>query len=76
MPDDWESPKEEVRAPTRQLEGCFAWPPLLAAPGTLLGAWWPLSVPPLAPIFTPEEETPNIEVFSPEVFPISAAIKN
>src|SRR3954462_855212 len=48
MPDDWDSPKEEVRVPTRQPEGCLARPPLLAAPGTLLDAWWPPSVPPFA----------------------------
>ena len=47
MEDDWESPKEEVRRPTRQPEGCLA-PPLLAAQGTLLDAWWPPSVPPFA----------------------------
>ena len=43
-----ESLKEEVRGPTRQPEGCLARPPFLAALGTLLGAWWPLSVPPFA----------------------------
>src|SRR3954471_17898550 len=48
MEDDWESPKEDVRGPTRQPEGCLARGPLLAAPGTLLGAWWPLSVSPFA----------------------------
>src|ERR1044072_4848258 len=30
MPDDWESPKEEVRGPTRQPEGCLVAP--LGAP--------------------------------------------
>ena len=48
MKNDWESPKEEVRGPTRQPEGCLARPPLLAAPRNLLGAWWPLLVPPFA----------------------------
>src|SRR3954469_3652179 len=48
MQDDWESAKEEVRGRTRQPKGCLARPPLLAAPGTLLDAWWPPSVPPLA----------------------------
>src|SRR3954467_7956325 len=27
MGDEWESPKEEVRGPTRQPEGCLARPP-------------------------------------------------
>ena len=48
MENDWDSLKEEVRGPTRQPQGCLVRPPLLAAPGTLLGAWWPLSVPPFA----------------------------
>src|SRR4051812_43416358 len=49
MKIDWGSLKEEVRGPTRQQEGCLAPPPpLLAAPGTLLGARWPSSVPPFA----------------------------
>src|SRR4051812_16314132 len=48
MPEDWEPPKEKVGGPTRQPEGCLARPPFLATPGTLLGAWWPLPVPPFA----------------------------
>src|ERR1043165_8268822 len=57
MPDDWESLKEEVRGPIRQPEGCLARAPLLAAPGTLLGAWWPPSVPPFAYKTPPGVET-------------------
>src|SRR3954470_9940808 len=48
MSDDWEPSKEKVGGPTRRPEGCLVRPPFLAAPGTLLGAWWPLSVPPFA----------------------------
>src|ERR1043165_4389658 len=48
MSDDWEPPKGKVGRPTRQPEGCLARPPFLAAPGTLLGAWWPPPVPPFA----------------------------
>src|SRR3954464_2644523 len=48
MSYDWEPPKEKVGGPTRQPEGCLAQPPFLAAPGTLLGVWWPLPVPPFA----------------------------
>src|SRR3954470_8955774 len=46
MSDDWEPSKEKVGGPTRRPEGCLVRPPFLAVPGTLLGAWWPLSVPP------------------------------
>src|SRR3954463_4698210 len=62
MSDDWESPKEVVRGPTRQPEGCLA-PPLLVAPGTLLGAWWPPSVPPFA-YKTPWGRNPKKRVLS------------
>src|ERR1043165_10184171 len=48
MSEDWKPLEEKVEGPTRQPEGCLAWPPFLAAPGTLLGAWWPLPVPPFA----------------------------
>src|SRR4051812_28452257 len=48
MPNDGEPPEEKVGRPTRQPEGCLARPPFLAVPGTLLGAWWPLPVPPFA----------------------------
>src|SRR3954469_19085602 len=63
MQDDWESAKEEVRGRTRQPKGCLARPPLLAAPGTLLDAWWPPSVPPLAYKTPPGVETLNREEF-------------
>src|SRR3954469_20618308 len=63
MENDLESPKMEVRGPTRQPEGCLEWPPLLAAPGTLLDAWWPPSVPPFA-YKTPRVQTLDIEEFS------------
>src|ERR1043165_5607124 len=48
MPDDWESPKEEVRGPTRQPEGCLVAP--LRAPFRLFN---PLGV-----------ETPKQEILS------------
>src|ERR1043165_2676140 len=48
MPDDWESPKEEVRGPTRQPEGCLVAP--LGAPFRLFN---PLGV-----------ETPKQELLS------------
>src|SRR3954470_24328395 len=53
----------EMRGPTRQPEGCLARPPLLAAPGTLLGAWWPPSVPPFA-YKTPWGRNPKRRVLS------------
>ena len=63
MKDDWESPKEEVRGPTRQPEGCLARPPfwLRHAP-----SWMPGGPPrcPLSPIKPPWGRNPGYrEVF-------------
>src|SRR4051812_24576220 len=63
MKIDWGSPKEEVRGPTRQPEGCLAPPPLLAAPSTLLDAWWPPRCP-LSPIRPPWGENPKTRIVS------------
>src|ERR1044071_6404857 len=63
MENDWDSPKEEVRGPTRQPEGCLARPPSWPrqAPS------WPCQVAPLgAPsrlYMPPGVETPKEELF-------------
>src|SRR3954467_8462560 len=62
MGDEWESPKEEVRGPTRQPEGCLARPPPGRArhpPGCLVA---PLGAP--FRLFNPlGVETPKEELF-------------
>src|SRR3954466_11493120 len=61
MEDDWESPKEEVRGPTRQPEGCLAppsWPS--QAPSWVPGG--PTRCP-LSPIKPPGVETLKREFF-------------
>src|SRR3954469_11271421 len=63
MPDDWESPKEEVRGPTRQLEGCLARPHPGRArhpPGCLVA---PLGSP--SRLYNP----PRVETLKEELFP-------
>src|SRR3954466_13168941 len=63
MSDDWESPKEEVRGPTRQPEGCLARPPSWPRQAT---SWVPGGLPrcPLSPIKPPWGRNPRRRVLS------------
>src|SRR3954467_5349404 len=66
MGDDWESPKEEVRGPTRQPEGCLARPPPGRArhpPGYMVA---PLGAP--FRLYNP----PGVETLKGEVLPCSS----
>src|SRR3954469_1281810 len=67
MSDDWDSPKEEVRGPTRQPEGCLARPP----PGR---ARHPPGCP-VAPLGAPFRlyNTPGVETLKGESFRRSSA---
>src|SRR3954466_7254898 len=63
MSDDWESPKMEVRGPTRQPEGCMARPPSWPRQAP---SWMPGGPPrcPLSPIQPPWGRNPKNKVLS------------